>query len=401
MSKNQQTSRRNFLKSSIALPAAVAAIPATAAAGTKQDSSASLPKRKLGKNGPEVTVLSLGGLMTAHSPKYMELAWKMGIRYFDTADCYRKKQSEKDVGEWMRSHPDLRKDAFIVTKHHPRGGIEELPGLLDESLANMGVDEVDLFMIHGMSPKGYGKESLNWFTDPEVKKIFEQMKASGKTKMVGFSCHDALLVDYLNSAAEGGFVDAIMLKYDPLMEKGSDLDKAIDACYDAGIGLVAMKTMRAFRKSPMTHPDLESTGLTTPMAVLQTIYSDHRMSAICSAIENVQQMEENTLAAKSFNKPINVKKTLGELATLSTAPMCPGCPSCESWAHKTEYAFQDVSRYVMYYEDDGNWEARDFYRNLSPVERSHAGVNLARISEDCTYNIDYAEIARRAERYFA
>ncbi len=401
MSKNQNSSRRNFLKTSIGLPAAVAAIPASTAVAAKKDSSTALPKRKLGRNGPEVTMLNLGGLMTAHSPRYLELAWKMGIRYFDTAAVYKKGQSEQDVGTWIRNHPELRKEAFIVTKNYPRGGIHETAGKLDECLENMGVDYVDLYFIHAMGPKPYGEDSVNWFKSDAMKKIFEDIKASGKAKMCGFSCHDALLVDYLNAAADGGFVDAIMFKYDPLMEKGSDLDQAIQRCYDAGIGLIAMKTMRSFKKSPMTHPDLESSGLTTPTAVLKTIWSDHRMSSLCSAIENVQQMEENTQAASSFDKPIDVKSTLGELASLTDSTMCPGCPSCQEWARKTEYAFQDVSRYVMYYEDDGNLEARDYFRNLSPAERSHAGVNLAQISEDCRYNIDYTEIARRSEKYFA
>ncbi|MEX0323951.1 MAG: aldo/keto reductase [Puniceicoccaceae bacterium] len=401
MSTKQNTSRRNFLKSSIALPAAVASIPASTAIAAKAASSNALPTRKLGANGPEVSMLNLGGLMTAHSTNYMELAWKMGIRYFDTAFVYKKGQSERDVGAWVRKHPELRKEAFIVSKNYPRGGMHETAGKLDECLENMGVDYVDLYFIHAMGPKPYGEESLNWFKSDEMKKIFEDIKASGKAKMCGFSCHDALLVDYLNAAADGGFVDAIMFKYDPLMEKGSELDQAIQRCYDAGIGLIAMKTMRAFKKAPLTHPDLESSGLTMPTAVLKTIWSDKRMSSLCSAIENVQQMEENTEAARSFDKPIDVKKTLGELASLTDSTMCPGCPSCAAWARKTEYAFQDVSRYVMYYEHDGNREARDYFRSLSQAERSHAGVNLAQISEDCSYNIDYAEIARRSEKYFA
>lgn len=401
MNTKQNTSRRNFLKSSIALPAAVASIPASTAIAAKSDSSTPLPTRKLGANGPEVSMLNLGGLMTAHSPRYMELAWKMGIRYFDTAIVYKKGQSEKDVGTWMREHPELRKEAFIVTKNYPRGGMHETKGKLDESLANMGVDYVDLFFTHAMGPKPYGKESVNWFKSDQMKGIFEDIKASGKAKMCGFSCHDALLVDYLNAAAEGGFVDAIMFKYDPLMKKGSDLDQAIQRCYDAGIGLIAMKTMRAFKSAPMTHPDLESNGLTMPSAVLKTVWSDTRMSSLCSAIENVQQMEENTSAARTFDKPIDVKSTLGELASLTDSSMCPGCQTCDQWARKTQYAFQDVSRYVMYYEQDGNIEARDYFRNLSQAERSHAGVNLAQISEDCTYNVNYTEIARRSEKYFA
>lgn len=407
MKKNQNTSRRNFLKSSVALPAAVAAIPATAvAAKAKVDRSTPLPMRKLGESGPMVTMLNIGGMMSAHNAQYLDLAWNMGIRYFDTADCYMKGQSERNVGEWVRKYPERRKDVFIVTKDHPRKNPEQLLTMIDERLENMGIDYVDLFFIHGMSPK-YGEgtdlDSLEWLKSDRLKKVFAQLKASGKVKYCGFSCHDKLLTEYLHAAAEGGFTDMIMLKYNPLMQPGDDLDQAIDACHKAGIGLIAMKEMRAYKKAPRTHPSLEGTGLTTHQTVLQAVWSDKRIASICSAIENVQQMEENTMAARMYNDPISpdARNALTEIAAMTTAPMCPGCSKCNDWAKKTEYAFQDISRYVNYYEEDGNFEARDYFHGLNAVERNSAGVDLAQISHDCQFNIDYAEIARRAEKYFA
>ena len=64
--------------------------------------STALPRRQLGKNGPQVTMLCLGGMMQALSPDYIDIAWSMGIRYFDTADCYIDGKSEKIFGAVAR-----------------------------------------------------------------------------------------------------------------------------------------------------------------------------------------------------------------------------------------------------------------------------------------------------------
>ena len=60
----------------------------------------------------------------------------------------------------------------------------------------------------------------NWPKSDEFKKVAETLKSSGKVKMVGFSCHDGRLKDYLNAAAQGGFLDIIMLRYTPFFHQG-------------------------------------------------------------------------------------------------------------------------------------------------------------------------------------
>jgi predicted aldo/keto reductase-like oxidoreductase len=402
MKNEPNTSRRHFIKASVVLPTAVAALSGKASAAPAECKPA-LPKRKLGQNGPEVTMLNLGGMMSAHSPQYLDVAWSMGIRYFDTADCYMKGESERTIAKWLKRYPERRKDLFLVSKDHPRKGPKQLLEQIDTRLKNCGTDYLDLFFIHGLGPKAYGEDATKWPEMDELREVFEKIKQSGKAKLCGFSCHDKLLVDCLNSAARGGFVDAIMLKYNPFHEKGGAFDQALDACHAKGIGLISMKEMKPFAKAPKKHPTMDEVGLTTHQALLHAVWSDERIASICSSMENVGQIEENAMAATLYKQalPGQQRDALQQVAMRMPVPMCPGCSGCESWAHKTEYAFQDISRYLTYYEQDGNSEACELFRGLDAPSRDTAGVDLAAIREDCQFKVDYAEIAKRAEQYFA
>lgn len=405
MSNLSQSSRRNFLKTALSVPVALT-FGAGLNAQTTPASTASdgvLPRRKLGKNGPDVTMIALGGMMAALSPDYLDIAWSMGIRYFDTADCYLKGHSEQIIAQWLAKYPERRKELFLVSKDHPKQGPEQLLEMIDRRLAACGTDYLDLFFIHGLGPKEYGDASLEWPKSEVFKKVAEKLKSSGKAKMVGFSCHDAKLDDYLDAAAQGGFVDAIMLKYTPFFTPGDSFDRALAACHRAGIGLVAMKTMRGAGDVPKRIPEFDKLGLTTNQALLQAVYSDSRISTVCSAINNVGEMEANTAAAREYKGPLKITDigVLKETVMANRRTMCPGCPSCNALSALTGFAFLDISRYVSYYEQDGHLGAKELYHSLSSAERDCSQVDLTALREGCSFRTDYPDIMRRANRYFA
>jgi predicted aldo/keto reductase-like oxidoreductase len=408
MNSERSTSRRDFLKSTLVLPAALALAPSllirsSFGADATTPSSATLPMRKMGKNGPEVTMLALGGMMSALSPDYLDIAWSMGIRYFDTADCYLKGQSEKIIRQWLAKYPERRKEIFLVSKDHPHKGPSQMLEMIDHRLAALGTPYLDAFYIHGIGPKEYTADSVNWPKSDEFKKTAETLRQSGKVKMVGFSCHDAHLPDYLNAAAEGGFLDIVMCAYNPFYPKQGPLDKALDAAHNAGIALVAMKTMRNAKDVPSRLPEFDKLGLTTNQAVLHSVWSDPRISAVCNMIDNVDQMSSSTAAATSFKGPLSVAhmELLRKTLLAGRRTMCTGCPSCEDFGKKTEFAFQDIARFVTYYEQDGNREAREYYHALSAECRDASQIDLAELRDGCHFNTNYPEIIQRAEKYFA
>lgn len=412
--KTTQT-RRDFLKSSLVAPVAlgVGGMAQAREASPELDfdqlmiAEASdakkgiLPRRTLGKTGADVTILNIGGMMSALSPQYLDIAWSMGIRYFDTADCYLGGKSEQIIAKWLEKYPERRKELFLATKDHPKSA-QEMLKMVDKRLERCGTDYIDLMFIHAICPREYGEASFDWPKSKEWKEMAETLKKSGKIKYFGFTCHDETSHRYLTAAAEGGFVDAIMLAYNPFMGDSDKLDKALDACHKQGIGLVAMKTMRSVGQVPKRMPEFDKLGLTSHQAVLHACWSDERIASVCSMIDNVQMMKENTEAARQYKAPMKAENVelLHRMALENQAGMCPNCDGRCKKACGHDLALNDIARYVSYYEQDGNLEARELYQKLPEAQRKAVQADLAAAKDACLCHLDFAGILKKAERYF-
>ncbi|MCX7624690.1 MAG: aldo/keto reductase, partial [Candidatus Sumerlaeaceae bacterium] len=82
---------------------------------------ATVPKRKFGKIGVEVSILSLGGMFDIPNNQLMlKKALDWGVSYWDTADCYGNGQSEEGIGLLFYKMKDAFKQFFLVTKSDRR-----------------------------------------------------------------------------------------------------------------------------------------------------------------------------------------------------------------------------------------------------------------------------------------
>ncbi len=362
-----------------------------------------LPTRKLGRNGPMVPMLALGGDMETHSaPSLINRGWSLGMRYFDTAQKYGGGREEGIYRQWFAEHPERRKEIFLVSKDYPiKTGPAQLLEMDDKRLEAIGTDYLDLYFIHQLCPEVYGAESVEWPRSDVFRKVAETLKQSGKVKMVGFSCHGG--PEYIQAAADGGFLDALMVQYTPFYERGGQFDRALTACREKGIGLIAMKTLRHVGNVPKHLPEFEKLGLTTHQALLQAVWSDTRISAVCNSVKNFDQMKSSIASAHGYKAPLEISLVdrLKGVVLASRRTMCPGCSSCDSMVASAEYAFRDVARYVTYFEQDNYRHSRELYNALPASARDASRANLAALRDACAFGIDYPAIAARAERYFA
>ncbi|UJL47237.1 aldo/keto reductase [Virgibacillus sp. NKC19-16] len=105
----------------------------------------------------------------------VEQALKAEYRLIDTAKVY---GNEYGVGEALAGSNVPREDLFITTKlANADQGYENTLKAFDESLEKLGLDYVDLYLIHWPTPK--------YDTYVETYKALEKIYKDGRTKAIG------------------------------------------------------------------------------------------------------------------------------------------------------------------------------------------------------------------------
>ncbi len=391
--------RREFIQAGAAATAAATTLAQRAAAAQVAGEQAGaankkteLPRRMLGKTGVEVTLLNQG---TVRQPDALErllrYSYSRGVRYFDTAAAY---HTEPAFKKWFTAMPEVRKQIFLATKDGVRRP-GDMVKKIDQRLAALGTDYIDLLFFHGL-----GSNQVDWPKSKEMKQAVAAIKKTGKVRFVGFSTHDARKAEQIQAAAEGGFIDVIMLAFSPWLKKDDPINRALDACNAKNIGLVSMKQMAGHTKVKDNVPALLERGLTTHQGLLTAIWSDPRISATCVTMTNTDQVNQNTDAARKFTPLKEADIHALRDAVLAAGPMmCADCDGRCGRAAGTNARLGDLTRFLTYHEHFGSRrQAREKYAELTEEERDWRGADLVAAREACPSKLDFAQLLPEVDR---
>lgn len=152
-----------------------------------------MQKRKLGRNGPEVSAIGYGAMGfhlaygSADTQAGLDLikrAYDLGVTFFDTAELYGWGENEKFIGQAVKA---FRDDVVIATKfgftlENGNYGVNSRPAhiraVAENSLRYLGVDQIDIFYQHRVDP-GVPIE--------DVAGTVKDLIAEGKVKFFGLS----------------------------------------------------------------------------------------------------------------------------------------------------------------------------------------------------------------------
>jgi 2,5-diketo-D-gluconate reductase A len=137
-----------------------------------------IPTVKL-NDGHEIPQLGYGVFLVPpdDTERAVSEALEVGYRHIDTAAIYR---NEEGVGAAIAKSGIPRDELFITTKlWNDRQGGDEPHRAIDESLAKLGLDQVDLYLIHWPAPKR-GSYVNAW------EKLVE-IRDAGKARSIGVS----------------------------------------------------------------------------------------------------------------------------------------------------------------------------------------------------------------------
>jgi diketogulonate reductase-like aldo/keto reductase len=162
-------------------------------------------------------------------------ALEVGYRHIDTATMY---ENETEVGRALRDSGVPREDVFVTTKLPP-DQTDRVEDTLDESLDALGLDRVDLWLVHwppSEDPHAGARTRERTDIDPavdrdpagytgvDVWRRFIAARESGRARAIGVSNYSVEQMDHL-SARTGVSPEVNQIRwapslYDPQVEAG-------------------------------------------------------------------------------------------------------------------------------------------------------------------------------------
>jgi 2,5-diketo-D-gluconate reductase A len=161
-------------------------------------------------NGVQIPQFGFGvfQIELARTAEVVRTALDAGYRHIDTAQGY---GNEEGVGQAVRESGLPREEVFVTTKLiNNRHGHDEAIAALDESLQKLGLDYVDLYLIHW--PRPHADRYV------ETWRAFEKIASDGKARAIGVSNFQVPHLERL--AAETGTVPAVnQIELHPLLQQ--------------------------------------------------------------------------------------------------------------------------------------------------------------------------------------
>lgn len=322
------SSRRDFLKSSTAVAASVAAgsvvgsmaAPASAHALPMNPLTAeAMPTRNLGRTGFRTGIFSLGGQAAiehanneAVAVPLVERAIDLGINYLDTAAQYggSERWSQRYIGQVMKHR---RKEVYLASKTHDRTRDGSLR-LLEQSLKLLNTDHLDAWQLHHITTQ---EDVDQIFAKGGALEALVQAREQKMVRFLGVTGHSAPGV--LLQCIERFPFDQILMAVnaaDP--HHLSFQEKLLPVAVEKQMGIIGMKIPARGRILASWEPsksgsqwegDAPKPG-TLNMREAMYYTMSLPVSTVIIGCDSLAQLEENLKLAREFT-PLNQEQLAG------------------------------------------------------------------------------------------
>jgi aryl-alcohol dehydrogenase-like predicted oxidoreductase len=205
--------------------------------------------RQFGKTGWEVAEVGYGmwgmgdwtGSDDEESMRSLQRAVELGCNFFDTAWAYGSGHSEGLLGRLIRQNPE--KKLYTATKIPPKNRAwpsrpeftledcfppDHIEEYVERSLANLGLDSIDLIQFHTWED--------SWLEDERLSKKMSDLRSQGLVKTVGISINRWEPWNGVK-AVRSGWIDAVQVIYN-IFDQNPE-DELFPACREMGVAVIA------------------------------------------------------------------------------------------------------------------------------------------------------------------
>ncbi len=262
--------------------------------------------RKFGSTDWKVSVLGFGAMRlpvikedqaNINEPEAIRMirrAFDGGVNYIDTAYLYHMGNSEKLVGKALKG--GYRDKVKVATKMPARmiEKAEDFDRILDEQLAKLEIDQIDFYLLHGLS-----KDSWYKVRDFDVLNWAEKQMAAGKIGRLGFSFHDEYDVfKEIVDAYDNWVLSQVLYNFMDVNEQASR--KGVEYAAGKGIAVVVMEPLRGGLLTKDPPPDVvtatwaKAEKQRKPVEwAFQWLWDQPEVTMTLSGMSTMEQVEEN------------------------------------------------------------------------------------------------------------
>lgn len=291
--------RRDFLKAAIALTV----LPSVRCGDGEEGAGPpggptdpdAIPRRRLGRTGATVSILGLGGWHMGvpdseqESLRIVRTAIDGGIDFLDNCWDYHAGESERRMGKALRD--GYRERVFLMTKIDGRTRAAAARQI-DESLANLGVEQVDLMQLHEVIR---ADDPARTFEPGGAIEALLEARAAGKIRFLGFTGHKSpgFHRAMLDTSREHGFRwDTVQMPLNVLDAHYDSFERGVlPRLVEEGIGVIGMKPMADGRI-----PQLEIAAAEDCLGYAMSL----PVSVTITGCESVERVEQALRIARGF-----------------------------------------------------------------------------------------------------
>ncbi len=258
--------------------------------------------------------------------KMVKVAFESGVNYFDTAYVY--DGSEVALGKAIKQ---LNRDEIYIADKMPFWGMDGqayLDKTFEETLDRLQTEYVDFYLLHCIN-----EEHLNQAKKYNVVKFFEDLKAQGKIKYLGFSIHASyeILVETLDLHDW----DFVQIQYNYLDLNDAPGKQGYDELVKRDLPVFIMEPLKGGLLSDLvqtiTQPYQKLGGSNVSYA-FRWLAEQKNISVILSGMSDIGQLTENIdifsdLRPLSAAEKLAIEEVKDNILKYQKVP-CTGCKYC-------------------------------------------------------------------------
>lgn len=261
----------------------------------------------------------------------VDIAYKNGVNYFDTAYMYHVGKSEKFIGQALKKYP--RETYFLADKlpiwlcKTP----SDMQKIFNKQLERTGIDCFDFYLLHSLD-----KENFEKCEQYKAYDFVKEMQAKGLVKNIGFSFHGT--VDDLKEIIASHDWDFAQIQMNYLDWENQDAKTQYRLLTEAKIPIIVMEPVRGGKLAndvpKIAQEQMKNYAPDKSIAswAIRFVASHNNVMTILSGMNSIEQMSDNLDSLTDFvpmtDTELKICKNAADLINKADIIPCTGCDYC-------------------------------------------------------------------------